>query len=189
MTFVTRYCVAKPSVLLARAPQTQRRRANLIPHANADDDRASSDASPQPQHSNTRASLDLNDPAQTVVWGGNLPSLRRVVLGTLSATTVGICVCVKSHHLMCMPITLSSQTALVANLGGCTSALLSAGGGKLGTSIRADVLYPINGFTRCLNLTNGFGMTPWWCAFRWMSHVCWTCRLPLWGSPRYTIYT
>lgn len=58
----------------------------------------------------------------------------------------------------CAPST-SHPSALVANLAGCTSALLSIDGGATARVLRADVLYPVAGFKRCLDLGNGFGTT------------------------------
>jgi len=46
---------------------------------------------------------------------------------------------------------------LVSNLGGSTGALLSLDKGKLAGKLHLDVLYPVNGFKRCLDGQNGFG--------------------------------
>jgi len=69
-----------------------------------------------------------------VAWGGRLPSRRRAVTGSLSG--LGI--------------------VLVSNLGGSTGALLSLDKGKLAGKLHLDVLYPVNGFKRCLDGQNGF---------------------------------
>jgi hypothetical protein len=46
---------------------------------------------------------------------------------------------------------------LVSNLGGSTGALLSLDQGTLAAKLHLDVLYPVNGFKRCLDAQNGFG--------------------------------
>lgn len=52
----------------------------------------------------------------------------------------------------------ASLVALGANFGGVTSFLLGLSP-ELGRSLRLDVLYPVQGFTRCLDSSNGFGKT------------------------------
>ncbi|CAD5165027.1 unnamed protein product [Musa acuminata subsp. malaccensis] len=49
----------------------------------------------------------------------------------------------------------ASLVALGANFGGVTSFLLGLSP-ELGRSLRLDVLYPVQGFTRCLDSSNGF---------------------------------
>ena len=54
-------------------------------------------------------------------------------------------------------LTCSPSAGLVANFGGCTSLLLgSLDGGRLAKRLRVDVLYPVSGYTRCLNSENRF---------------------------------
>jgi hypothetical protein len=52
--------------------------------------------------------------------------------------------------------TTAAAAAVGANFGGVTSFLLSLSP-ELGRSLRLDVLYPVGGFTRCLDSDNGFG--------------------------------
>lgn len=77
--------------------------------------------------------FDPLDPAMTVQWGGNLPSSRRVVLGSLAGLTV----------------------ALGGDLGGCTELLL-ANFPELGKSSGLDIIYPVRGFKRCYDTVNGY---------------------------------
>ncbi|XP_066313217.1 psbP domain-containing protein 7, chloroplastic-like [Miscanthus floridulus] len=51
--------------------------------------------------------------------------------------------------------TTAAAAAVGANFGGVTSFLLSLSP-ELGRSLRLDVLYPVGGFTRCLDSDNGF---------------------------------
>ncbi|KAK9830941.1 hypothetical protein WJX81_008357 [Elliptochloris bilobata] len=76
----------------------------------------------------------LGDPVQTVAWGGRLPSRRRAALGALAG--LGI--------------------VLGGNLGGATSALLALDNGGAARRLRADVLFPVGGFRRCLDLQAGY---------------------------------
>ncbi|KAK9814060.1 hypothetical protein WJX72_000166 [[Myrmecia] bisecta] len=76
----------------------------------------------------------ISQPAQTVAWGGRLPSQRRAVLGGLAG--LGI--------------------VLASNLGGITSGLLGIDGGQTAATLRADTLYPVRGLKRCLDLQNGY---------------------------------
>ena len=50
----------------------------------------------------------------------------------------------------------AAAAAVGANFGGVTSFLLGLSP-ELGRSLRLDVLYPVGGFTRCLDSDNGFG--------------------------------
>jgi hypothetical protein len=52
--------------------------------------------------------------------------------------------------------TAAAAAAVGANFGGVTSFLLGLSP-ELGRSLRLDVLYPVGGFTRCLDSENGFG--------------------------------
>jgi hypothetical protein len=52
--------------------------------------------------------------------------------------------------------TTAAAAAVGANFGGVTSFLLGLSP-ELGRSLRLDVLYPVGGFTRCLDSDNGFG--------------------------------
>lgn len=93
MPFVMHY-----SGLKYRPPSTRinaRRSRARAPRSSADDNDKRPDAPPTPQP--TRAAFTIDDPAQTIVWGGNLPSPRRMFLGTLGATTVGACTRVIAH--------------------------------------------------------------------------------------------
>lgn len=72
---------------------------------------------------------------ETVQWGGTLPSGRRAIIGGLTGLTI----------------------ALVGNLGGLTSFVLSLDGGRLASSSRADVLIPVLGYKRALNKDTGYG--------------------------------
>lgn len=49
---------------------------------------------------------------------------------------------------------------LGGNLGGATSALLALDGGGAARRLRADALFPIAGFRRCLDRQAGYGATP-----------------------------
>jgi len=49
---------------------------------------------------------------------------------------------------------------LGGNLGGSTSALLAADGGGAARRLRLDVLFPVAGYRRCLDLQAGFGAAP-----------------------------
>ncbi|KAK9918065.1 hypothetical protein WJX75_000898 [Coccomyxa subellipsoidea] len=77
---------------------------------------------------------DLGDPAQTVVWGGRLPSRRRAITGGLTGLAI----------------------VLVSNFGGSSSALLSLDGGQLAGRLKLDVLIPVAGHKRCLDTQNGY---------------------------------
>jgi hypothetical protein len=55
--------------------------------------------------------------------------------------------------------TTAAAAAVGANFGGVTSFLLGLSP-ELGRSLRLDVLYPVGGFTRCLDSDNGFGKRP-----------------------------
>lgn len=62
------------------------------------------------------------------------------------------------------PRSTASQTALLAavlvsNFGGVTGALLSLDGGKLAGALKADALFPVAGYKRCLDTQNGYGMS------------------------------
>jgi hypothetical protein len=52
----------------------------------------------------------------------------------------------------------AAAAAVGANFGGVTSFLLGLSP-ELGRSLRLDVLYPVGGFTRCLDSDSGFGNT------------------------------
>ena len=52
------------------------------------------------------------------------------------------------------------HAVLGGNLGGATSALLALDGGDAARRLRADALFPIAGFRRCLDRQAGYGMTP-----------------------------
>ena len=44
----------------------------------------------------------------------------------------------------------------MANFANITSGILSLDGGNIARKLRADVLYPVGGYRRCLDLQNGF---------------------------------
>lgn len=75
----------------------------------------------------------LPGPAETVVWGGTLPSGRRAVLGGLSAAGI----------------------ALGGNLGGITTALLSTQPERA-RALRLDALFPVGGLLRHVDGSEGF---------------------------------
>jgi hypothetical protein len=52
---------------------------------------------------------------------------------------------------------LLDSAALVGNLGGLTSFLLSLDGGRAAAALRADVLIPVLGYKRALNKQTGYG--------------------------------
>ena len=54
------------------------------------------------------AELDLQDPSQTVVWGGRLPSRRRAIVGGLSGLAIG-----RAHH--CLSHTTLTQLWRIHN--------------------------------------------------------------------------
>lgn len=76
----------------------------------------------------------ITDPVQTVVYGGTLPSRRRLLGGTGTAALI----------------------ALGGNLGGVTSSILALDGGKAAGVLRLDVLLPVNGLKRCVDYTHGY---------------------------------
>ncbi|KAK9836401.1 hypothetical protein WJX84_007515 [Apatococcus fuscideae] len=78
--------------------------------------------------------LRLSDPVETISWGGRQPSGRRALLSALTGTSI----------------------VLISNLGGTTSALLGLAGGETARSAHLDVLYPIQGYKRCLDSQNGY---------------------------------
>lgn len=98
-------------------------RHRLLAKATADD--------PPPPPPQQPPQPSLADAAQTVVWGGTLPSRRRFVLGTGAAATV----------------------ALGGNLFGVTSALLSSSPSTADAARRArlDVIFPVGGRLRCVD--------------------------------------
>ena len=62
------------------------------------------------------------------------------------------------------PRSIAAQTALlsavlVSNFGGVTGALLSLDGGKLAGALKADALFPVAGYKRCLDTQNGYGVS------------------------------
>ena len=46
---------------------------------------------------------------------------------------------------------------LASNFAGSTSALLSLDGGRLAGRLKADALFPVAGYKRCLDTQNGYG--------------------------------
>lgn len=49
------------------------------------------------------------------------------------------------------------SAVLVSNFGGITGGLLSLDGGKLAGRLKADALFPVAGYKRCLDTQNGYG--------------------------------
>ena len=85
---------------------------------------------------------------------------RRLVVGT-STTAVSVVganfggVTRLFRRRLVVGTSKAAEAAVGANFGGVTSLLgLSP---ELGRSPRLDVLYPVGGFTRCLDSDNGFG--------------------------------
>ena len=74
--------VSPQRVNITRKPS---RRRNWAFHA----DGSGVDAPPPPQPAEAPPRPSLADPAQTVVWGGTLPSRRRAVLGLGGALSIG----------------------------------------------------------------------------------------------------
>jgi len=67
--------------------------------------------------------------------------------------------------------TTAAAAAVGANFGGVTSFLLGLSP-ELGRSLRLDVLYPVGGFTRCLDSDNGFGNRTDLACSSSSSHLC-----------------
>lgn len=60
-------------------------------------------------------------------------------------------------------LTLSMRHAVLAsNFAGSTSALLSLDGGAFASRIRADALFPVAGYKRCLDTQAGYGAGHAW---------------------------
>ena len=47
----------------------------------------------------------------------------------------------------------------MSNFGGVTGALLSLDGGRLAGTLKADALFPVAGYKRCLDTQNGYGVS------------------------------
>jgi hypothetical protein len=85
--------------------------------------------------------------------------------------------------------TTAAVAAVGANFGGVTSFLLGLSP-ELGRSLRLDVLYPVGGFTRCLDSDNGFGKrtdspfppTPTFPPFGQLGHLASACAMPVLGK-------
>ena len=75
-----------------------------------------------------------SDVTELVQWGGTLPSSRRIVVGA----AVGLAVALGSDFI------------------GITSLLLGLAP-DLSRELRADLLYPVQGFKRCYETSRGFG--------------------------------
>jgi hypothetical protein len=117
-------CARLPSARRARLQRT--RAASLRPRAAAGD---------EPPQQESQAGRDAQQPgaAEAVVWGGNLPSGRRVLLGSLGASGI----------------------ALGGNFCGVTSALLGTNVEEA-RALRLDVLFPVGGCKRVLNTGAGY---------------------------------
>uniref|UniRef100_A0A7S3QR45 PsbP C-terminal domain-containing protein n=1 Tax=Dunaliella tertiolecta TaxID=3047 RepID=A0A7S3QR45_DUNTE len=96
---------------------------------------------PQAEQTGGTSKPSLTDPAQTVVWGGNLPSPRRLVISGITATAV----------------------VLGGNLGGVTSVLLGLDDGRTARQLQLDALFPVNAeptpYKRCIDGTYGYEFT------------------------------
>jgi hypothetical protein len=68
----------------------------------------------------------------------------------------------------------AAAAAVGANFGGVTSFLLGLSP-ELGRSLRLDVLYPVGGFTRCLDSDSGFGNPTPLPSFHSSSSPCLPC--------------
>eukprot|EP00197_Chlamydomonas_leiostraca_P003089 CAMPEP_0202869636 /NCGR_PEP_ID=MMETSP1391-20130828/12561_1 /ASSEMBLY_ACC=CAM_ASM_000867 /TAXON_ID=1034604 /ORGANISM="Chlamydomonas leiostraca, Strain SAG 11-49" /LENGTH=320 /DNA_ID=CAMNT_0049549973 /DNA_START=13 /DNA_END=975 /DNA_ORIENTATION=- len=86
----------------------------------------------------------LVDPVQTIAWGGTIPSTRRAVLSAITGTAV----------------------IIGGNLGGVTTRLLGADGGKLAQTLKLDTLTPVSrpdalggSYKRCVDGTFGYEFT------------------------------
>ena len=75
-----------------------------------------------------------SDMTELVQWGGTLPSSRRIVVGA----AVGLALALGSDFI------------------GITSLLLGLAP-DLSRELRADLLYPVQGFKRCFETSRGFG--------------------------------
>lgn len=66
------------------------------------------------------------------------------------------------EHARCISKKMGSvlRAALVGNLGGLSSFLLSLDGGDLAGKSRVDVLIPVNGYKRAYNRRTGYGQLP-----------------------------
>ena len=51
----------------------------------------------------------------------------------------------------------SQYAVLASNFGGTTGGLLSLDGGELAGRLKADALFPVAGYKRCLDTQNGYG--------------------------------
>ncbi|KAF5843935.1 thylakoid-anchored PsbP-like protein [Dunaliella salina] len=96
---------------------------------------------PQTEQTGSASKPSLTDPAQTVVWGGNLPNTRRLAISGITATAV----------------------ALGGNLGGITSFLLGLDDGRTARKLQLDALFPVNAeptpYKRCIDGTYGYEFT------------------------------
>uniref|UniRef100_A0A453GGW8 Uncharacterized protein n=1 Tax=Aegilops tauschii subsp. strangulata TaxID=200361 RepID=A0A453GGW8_AEGTS len=87
----------------------------------------------------------------------------------------------------------AAAAAVGANFGGVTSFLLGLSP-ELGRSLRLDVLYPVGGFTRCLDSDSGFGTTnnllPLLLINSWLSKLscCHEFSSPQWVEPLLLIH-
>jgi len=75
------------------------------------------------------------------------------------------------RHRLVVGATTAAAAAVGANFGGVTSFLLGLSP-ELGRSLRLDVLYPVGGFTRCLDSDNGFGNRTDLACSSSSSHLC-----------------
>mmetsp|Transcript_13780 Transcript_13780/g.41609 ORF Transcript_13780/g.41609 Transcript_13780/m.41609 type:complete len:256 (-) Transcript_13780:655-1422(-) len=127
---------ARPCAATPSARRVQRRLRRL----SAEDEQSRGATELPERNSNPR--MQAEEATDFVKWGGTLPSGRRAVIGGL--TGLGI--------------------ALVGNLGGLSSFLLSLDGGALAGRLRADVLIPVRGYRRALNTNTGYEFlypSPW----------------------------
>jgi hypothetical protein len=122
------------------------RAAPLRPRAAAGD---------EPPQQESQAGRDAQQPgaAEAVVWGGNLPSGRRVLLGSLGASGIGACQ--RCAALLRCTAADAPAPALGGNFCGVTSALLGTNV-ETARALRLDVLFPVGGCKRVLNTGAGY---------------------------------
>ncbi|CAO1947165.1 unnamed protein product [Urochloa humidicola] len=87
-------------------------------------------------------------------WGHPRPRRGGIRCGSSPAQEFAALAAVFRRRLV-VGATTAAAAAVGANFGGVTSFLLGLSP-ELGRSLRLDVLYPVGGFTRCLDSDNGF---------------------------------
>ncbi|CAL5226947.1 g9831 [Coccomyxa viridis] len=117
-----------------RCPSRRSRGPVCLRCQNNTEKSSQSGGSSAPDTGRTKSQLNLQDPVETIAWGGNLPSRRRAITGGLSGLAI----------------------ILASNFGGITGGLLSLDGGQLAGRLKADALFPVAGYKRCLDTQNGY---------------------------------